>query len=281
MKKLYIITTALLMLAGTFTSCTKELDEVGLSATSIDAAKKEASTTNGNNIPKVEADINLSFSPTTQTIGKAVTITVGFGTNVPKDGKLHLEQATGVDADGKTIWTKVNEYPVVVGGVYTHEFTSNVVGTFEFRAHYIAQGNNGFSNTFKYGSVTFTADCIQGMTATVVEKQLIGNNMFRLKVAFTLTTCEAYSNVHIQGGLTAKVSNVSVSENGTVRKHTNNDNYVIFWDEASLVKGTKTYYVTFEQEIKGAGEVTGNWSAKTADGSVVASSTGAYFDPAE
>ncbi|MCP2045866.1 hypothetical protein [Pontibacter sp. HSC-36F09] len=280
MKKLYIFTTALLLLAGSFTSCNKDLDEVGLNASAIDAAKKEVGATNGNNTPKVEADINLSFSPTTQMIGNAVTITISFGTNAPKDGKLHLDQATGVDADGKTIWTKINEYPVTDGGVYTHEFTSNVVGTFEFRAHYIANGNNGFSNTFEYGSVTFTADCVQGMTAAVVEKEHIGSNMYRLKVAFTLTTCEAYSNVHIQGGLTAKVSNVSVSENGNVRKHTSNDNYIITWDEASLEKGTKTYYVTFEQEIKGAGEVTGDWSAKTADGLVVAYTEGAYFDPA-
>ncbi|GGG06902.1 hypothetical protein [Pontibacter amylolyticus] len=281
MKKMYIFTTALLMLAGTFTSCTKELDEVGMNATSIDAAKKEVGATNGSNTPRVEADINLSFSPTTQMIGNAVTITISFGTSAPKDGKLHLEQATGVDSEGKTIWTKVNEYPVTAGGVYTHEFTSNVAGTFEFRAHYIPNGNNGFSNTFKSGTVTFTADCVQGMTATVVEKELIGGNMYRLKVAFTLTTCEAYSNVHIQGGLTAKVSNVSVSENGNVRKHTNNDNYTIFWDETSLAKGTKTYYVTFEKEIKGAETVTGNWSAKTPDGFMVASTEGAYFDPAE
>lgn len=254
---------------------------MGLNASSIDAAKKEVGATNGNNTPRVDADINLGFSPATQMIGNTVTITLSFGTNAPSNGKIHLEQATGVDGEGNTIWSLVEAYEVIAGGAYTHEFTSNVAGTFDFRAHYIAQGNNGFSNTFKYGSVIYTEDCVQNMTATVVEKELIGTNMYRLKVAFTLNTCKDYSDVHIQGGLTAKVSNVSVSENGTIRKKTENDNYTIYWDEASLAKGTKTYYVTFDKEIKGAGMVTGDWSAKTPDGSVVASTEGAYFNPAE
>ena len=58
MKKLYIFTTALLMLAGTFTSCTKELDEVGLSASSIDAAKVKAQAGN----QKATPTVTLTFS---------------------------------------------------------------------------------------------------------------------------------------------------------------------------------------------------------------------------
>lgn len=277
MKRFYTIATALLLVAASFTSCTKDLDEVGLNATSIDAAKKEVQASNNT---RIDADLNLSFSPTEQMIGQAVTITASFGTNAPTDGKVHLEQATGVDSEGNTIWTLLQAYNVTAGAVYTYDFTSNVVGTFEFRAHYIAQGNNGFKNTFKTGSVTFVDNCIQGMTAEVVESQHLENNVYRLKVAFTLNTCEDYSNVHIQGGMTAKVSNIDVSEGGEIRKHTNNDNYIVYWDEASLARGSRTYYVTFDKEIKGAGMVTGDWTAKTPDGTVVAAHEGAYFNPA-
>ena len=277
MKRFYTIATALLLVAGSFTSCTKDLDEVGLSASATEAAKGVPAIANNNK--RIDADLILSFSPETQTIGSAVAITVNFGTNAPTSGKIHLEQATGVDDTGQTIWTLLKAYEVTANGSYTYDFTSNVVGNFGFRAHYIAQGNNGFNNAFKTGSVTFVENCVQGMTAQVVDSENLGGNNYRLKVAFTLTTCEDYANVHVQGGLTAKTSNVST--NGVVRKQTNNDNYIIKWEEASLAKGTKTYYVTFEKEIKGAGAVTGDWTAKTPDGTVVAATEGAYFNPAE
>lgn len=276
MKRIYTIATALLLVAGSFTSCTKDLDEVGLNATSIDAAKKDVQGANNN--PRIDADLNLNFSPTEQMVGQMVTVTASFGTNAPSDGKVHLEQATGVDSDGNTVWTLMQAYDVTAGAVYTYNFTSNVVGTFEFRAHYIAQGNNGFKNAFQTGSVTYVDNCVQGMTAEVVDSEHLGNNMYRLTIGFTLTTCSDYNNVKIQGGLTAKSSNVS-AVNGEVIRNTNNDNYIINWVETSLAKGTKTYYMTFDKEIKDAGMVTGDWSAKTADGLEVATTEGAYFSP--
>lgn len=286
MKKLYIFTTALLMLAGTFTSCTKELDDVGLNASSIDAAKKEVSANNGNpnngnpnGSQPIQTGMTVTFSETNPTVGSTVNLQVNFAT-LPVGGELRIEEVIGYDDNNDPIIGARLATYVPVTGPFTTEITKNEAGTYEYRAHYVPKGGSGYAQAQAFGSVTFVeAECNQGMTATVTNATRLEGNNYRITVAFTLNTCESYSDVHIQGGLTAKVSNVST--NGTIRKQTNNDNYIVFWDEASLAKGTKTYYITFDKEIKGAGDVTGDWSAKLADETVVASTEGAYFDPAK
>ena len=159
MKKFYTIATALLLVAGTFTSCTKDLDEVGLSASSSNAAK---GVTAPNSNKPVDAGLSLSFSNTNPVVGTTTTVTAAFATT-PTKGTLNIEQATDASA---TDWVKVKIFDLSKSsGPFSYDFTTNVAGSYPFRAHY-TPGGSSFSQAQVINTVTFVeASCEQGMTA--------------------------------------------------------------------------------------------------------------------
>lgn len=278
MKKLYTITTALLMLAGTFTSCTKDLDEVGLNASSIDAAKKEVSATNGNGNKPVETGMTLSFSETTPTVGSTVTIEVKFST-LPIGGELRIEEVLGYNEKNEPIIGERLATYIPGQGPFTAQITKNVAGKYEYRSHYIPKGGSGFSEAKAYNTVEFiNSECSESLTAKVTNATPLGNNNYTIEVTFTLNTCETYSNVKVQGGLTAHVSNINTD--ATLSHEVGQGNQIRYWEEASLAAGTHTYTVTFNKEMKGSDFVTGDWSAKSGDGKldIIMEAKGAYFN---
>jgi hypothetical protein len=275
MKRFYTIATALLLVGGSFSSCTKDLDEVSVMNASVSQDAKGLKT---NNSGKVDADVSVNFSNNTPSVGSEITVSVVFNSNTPSGGKLHLEQEQ-LNSEGLLTWVKIADFDVTQGQAqYNHNFTSNVEGTVKFRAHYIAQGTVNFSNTFAYGNVTFVnSECTEGMVAEVTKAQHLAGDNYRITVSFTLKTCADYTNVHIQGGLTAHVTNIETE--GQIRKETGNGNHIIQWDEVSLAAGSKTYSVTFDKEMTGSGIVTGNWSAEVNGIKVAETAGGAYFNP--
>ncbi|PVY36588.1 hypothetical protein [Pontibacter virosus] len=273
MKKLYIFTTALLMLAGTFTSCTKELDEVGMNASSIDAAKG-VSTKNGNpnnnsggqGQPPIETGLTLTFSPEEVEIGSSTIIEATFAAR-PTSGELRIQKPNGYDAEGKIIWLNLEVFNMETAkGPFTYEFSSNEVGIYQFRAHYVTMGS-GFKTSEDIGSVEFVnTQCTEGLTAAVTSATPLGNNKYEITVTYTLITCDTYSKFKIQGGLTSNAYNVT--SNGNITKtggDKGNGNHIINWEKDFISKGTHTFAVKFEQVLNGNTEITGDWNASADD----------------
>lgn len=273
MKKLYTISTALLLLAGTFTSCTKDLDEVGLNATSINAAKKEVKATNSNQ--KVDGGLTLNVSNSNPVIGENVIITAFFTENVTA-GTLRIDQ---LQADGVT-WEKVATSSLsssVTSVSYT--FTSNTTSSHTFRGFFTPTNQSNFSqDQTAPATVTFKATCTgTSLAAQLVNKTTLESGLTEYKVAFTLTSCNAYSNVKLQGGVSATIEGnvVATSEDGSevTNIRYNNKNAVVTWSNLSLTNNySNTFYVTFRMEKANKDKPVGDWTVE-ANGQTIASAT--------
>jgi hypothetical protein len=101
----------------------------------------------------------------------------------------------------------------------------------------------------------------------------LGDGWWRFTVAYTFSTEEAQTGVKTQGGLTAGgnqgVRNVVASPGATIR-YTNN-NAVLSWVDDFAECSSKTYTVTFERVFSGSGVITGTWSSKLPDGTLLGS----------
>ncbi|SIR20640.1 hypothetical protein [Pontibacter lucknowensis] len=267
MKKLYTISTALLMLAGTFTSCTKDLDEVGLNASSIDAAKKEVSADNGND--KLTPVITVTYSPSTAIVGQPVTMTITAtapdGTILPK-GELMLQQLIGTE------WVQIVKSESII---YT--FTPESVGFIYYNIKYIGAGGNIENiNTFR-SQLEVVASCqkteltgrlIDSETKTGLEDK---GAYTQYTVEYTFNSCININDAKIQGGLTAFtefVSAVDGNDVGAKEEDTaiGNDksNSKISWQLGNLTSGySNTFTITFKNfKNNQEGEITGDWSVE-------------------
>ncbi|MBD1398771.1 hypothetical protein H9Q13_16475 [Pontibacter sp. JH31] len=263
MKKFYSLATALLLVAGTFTSCTKDLDEVGPMSASTEQAAK-AGTVNANQ--KVDGGLMLSISTATPTVGENVTITASFRENVTA-GTLRIEQ---LQPDNTWAIVKTSSLSSTVKSI-SHDFTSNVVGSYTFRGFYTPTGGANFMQAQTAGStVTFISNCTgANLTANLVYATPVAGGMTEYKVAFTLTSCTAYSNVKLQGGISATISGdvVAMSADqvpGAVKYNTRNA--VVNWAGLNLTEGySNTFYVTFRMADSNKVNPIGNWTAKAGD----------------
>jgi hypothetical protein len=111
------------------------------------------------------------------------------------------------------------------------------------------------------------------LTGTVTNATNLGNGSWQFTVTYTVATEDALTGVKTQGGLTAGgnqgVSNVVASAGATVNY--NNNNAVVNWTDDFAACTAKTYTVTFERVFSGSGVITGDWSSKLSDGTVVGS----------
>lgn len=274
MKKLYIFTTALLMLAGTFTSCTKDLDEVGLNATSTDAAKVKAQAGN----QKATPTVTLTFSESPVVVSTPVTITVTVGApagggSAPTQGAMILQRAklgefgpyTSVAT--ATYWEDVMTTQIQKTGLsFTHTYTPDAVGTFGWRVKY-AGGGSAFEGTETSADIEVVNPCTGATLSTsLVSATAVEGGLTEYKVAFKLSSCTAYSNVKLQGGISATIEGnvTAMSADGVAGNiEYNNRNAVISWENLNVTDSyNNTFYVTFRKIAKAGEELTGDWTAK-------------------
>ncbi|WP_299707051.1 hypothetical protein [uncultured Pontibacter sp.] len=279
MKKFYSIATALLLVAGTFTSCTKDLDEVGLNSSATEAVRATNANpnNNGGGSQPIETGLAIEFSNATPQVGTYTTIEAKF-TAVPTSGELRIQEATGVALDGSTIWTNLRVFNLEnATAPFTYDYTSNTAKEYSFRAQYVPKNGSGYKAAHMEGNVTFIAICTgANLTAQQVYANPVEGGLTEYKVAFTLTSCTEYSNVKLQGGVSATITGnvVAMSADGVegdVRY--NNNNAVVSWSELNLTPGySNTFYVTFRMEKSDKEDPIGDWTAKEGD-EVIATAT--------
>ncbi|MHC2993599.1 hypothetical protein OB13_19200 [Pontibacter sp. HJ8] len=284
MKKFYTIATALLLVAGTFTSCTKDLDEVGpMSATETQDAKVKIQAGNVKQTPTV----TLSFSESPVVVGTPVTITVAVGApldggTTPTKGVLILQRAkiseTGAYSAVATAgyWEDVKTTQIdKTGPGFTYTLTPDEIGQFGWRVKY-SGGGAGYEGVETAADLTVVAAC-QGATlsTSLVSATLLGDGMTEYKVAFHLSSCTAFSNVKLQGGISATIQGAvtAVDEDGQAGSIRYNErNVVVNWSGLDVTNAyNKTFFVTFRKVAKAGEELTGDWTAKVGE-EVIASS---------
>lgn len=270
------------MLAGTFTSCTKDLDEVGLNASSIDAAKG-VSTKNGNpnnngggqgnenGQPPIKTGMTVSFSEPNPIVGSTVVLQVNFAT-LPVGGELKIEEVIGYDDKNNPIIGATLATFVPGAGPFTTEITKNEAGTYEYRAHYIPKGGTGYAQAQSIGSVTFIeAACLE----SELKGELISSNKYdtytEYTVRYTFKSCTTINDAKIQGGLTAFTEFVSAVDGNNVEAKeedtaigNDKSNSKISWQLGNIASGYgNTFTITFKNIKKNQeGEITGEWSVK-------------------
>lgn len=275
MKKLYTITTALLMLAGTFTSCTKDLDEVGLNATSIDAAKKEVKpTNNGSNAQsgeigndKVLPVITVTYNQSPALVNTPVTMTItvaepaGYNHTLTS-GNLILERSTppGWVEEAKSENEKAA--PTLI-----HTFTPTSVGTINWRVKYTGGGKH-----FENFNTPTQLEVVNSCQKTEINGQLIdtkaGDGYTLFTVKYTLNSCINITGAKVQGGLTAYTELVSATDsngnNSNVSEPGKSDNSIISWNLGNIGSGySNSFTVVFKNTKKDpSGEITGVWSVE-------------------
>lgn len=263
MKKFYSIATALLLVAGTFTSCTKDLDEVGpMSTTNSQEAK--AGTFNANR--KVDGGLTLSVSKANPSVGETVTITASFVEDVTA-GTLRVEQ---LQPDNTWLIVKSTNLSTSVKSL-SYDLTSNVEGSYTLRGFYTPTGGANFEQAQTAGStVTFTSTCTgANLTANLVYATPVEDGLTEYKVAFTLTSCTAYSDVKLQGGISATITGNVVATSadgmqGTVKYNMNNA--VVSWAGLNVTQGySNMFYVTFRMADSNKANPIGDWTAKAGD----------------
>jgi hypothetical protein len=210
---------------------------------------------------------NLSFSQNPAPVGTVVTVSGSLTSdpNIPVCGTLRLEQA--VDALNQPTsaalavnWVPVASLPDGTVGTVSYDYVTTAAGAYGFRLHFIP--NNGCQGQAYRGSPAPGFDLIvteQTCAGLSVAASSAGDNGDgTLTVCFVVNTCgDTYTNIKLQGGLTANAS--ALVTDGAVK--ITNKTPVINWKETSLT-GTKTYCVTFKQTLKGTPpyKVTGAWS---------------------
>jgi hypothetical protein len=109
------------------------------------------------------------------------------------------------------------------------------------------------------------------LAGSVISATDLGTGWWRFTVEYTFSTEFAQTGVKTQGGLTAGgnlgVANVVASPGANIR-YTNN-NAVINWVDDFADCSSKTYTITFDRVFTGSGVITGEWSSKLADGTVL------------
>lgn len=262
MKTLKLSGFALLLLS--LFSCTK-------SANTIDQNQQAVRTSNNNNTPSPQLDVDpslvVNFNPTPGVVGQEVTVTGTFtGTAIPTCGMLQLDQMQNGS------WVNVAQVDVsaTVNSV-VYKFTPTVAGTaaYEFRIHYVAQNCRGFNPTFSSNFFLDVIEACHGLTLTgkVAHAQASTNGNYFFTVEYTINTCSIqYNHLKTQGGVTAfTTSVVDASAEATIWNVGKSDhpNSIIKWEESAPVPGnTKTYTFTFIKPWSGTGPVqlTGDWS---------------------
>lgn len=149
----------------------------------------------------------------------------------------------------------------------------------DVQTHTLQLSGNGppivFSNVAYYlvgicPSCEYEGTALNGSVTSATD---LGDGWWRFTVEYTFSTEEAQTGVKTQGGLTAGgnqgVRNVSASAGATIR-YTNN-NAVINWVDDFAECSAKTYSVTFERVFSGSGVITGTWSSKLADDTLLGS----------
>lgn len=272
MKKFYSIATALLLVAGTFTSCTKDLDEVGLSATST-AAKKEA--TAANNDKKLDPVVTINFSESPAVVGQPVTVSITA--KEPSDskekltsGNLILQRMTSLGWESVAHSEEKKAAPTV-----TYTFTPDAAGTIQWNVKYTG-GGKFFENTDT--KVNLEVVVVEKCLNTELKGELISSARFDgytlYTVKYTFKSCTTITGAKIQGGLTAFTEFVSATDkNGhpagvkPTAKGNGESNSVLTWQLGDINAGySNSFTVTFKNFKKNqGGEITGNWSVEGKD----------------
>ncbi|WP_026236349.1 hypothetical protein [Pontibacter roseus] len=282
MKKFYTIATALLLVAGSFTSCTKDLDEVGLNASATEAAKINAQASK-----KATPSLSLSFSESPVVVGTPVTIMYSVGAPAdggaaPTKGTLILQRAklseTGAYTDVATAayWEDVVTTQVQKTGTsFTHTYTPDATGTFGWRVKY-AGGGQDFEGTESAADIVVVNPCTGATLSTsLVSATPVEGGLTEYKVALKLSSCAAYANVKLQGGISATLegSVSAVSANGVAGQiDYNNRNAVISWKNLNVTDSySNTFYVTFRKYAKAGEGLTGDWTAKVGEETIASS----------
>lgn len=278
------------MLAGTFTSCTKDLDDVGLNASSIDAAKVKAQAGNGtpnNNAggqgnQKATPTLSLTFSESPVVVGTPVTITVTVGApagggSLPTQGTMNLQRAKlgengpYTDAASATYWEDVVTTQIQKTGLsFNHTYTPDAVGTFGWRVRYTG-GGSAFEGTETAADIVVVARCANTELTGQLINTVVNTDYTLYTVRYSFNACINIKGAKIQGGLTAFTEFVSATDkNGNTAeirktaKGNNESNSNISWQLGDIASNySNSFTITFKNFKKNQeGEITGDWSVE-------------------
>ena len=213
----------------------------------------------------------IEFSENPVVLGNSVTIT-GSIDPVPNAGKLRVEMAVDIDGNPTTAALQVDYITVAevdaTAGVVTYTYTPTVTGATGYRIHFIPSNGSDYSQHHTAGVDLIVIDnCSTMNLAAAITSSSMSNGIGTFTVTYRLTSCANYTDVKIQGGLTAGSTGISyVPAPSNVK--TTKQNTIINWIEPIVGIGfNKSYSVTFTRKLSGNGPwvITGEWSAKGKD----------------
>jgi hypothetical protein len=220
-------------------------------------------------------------------VGTPVTITVAVGAPAeggaaPAKGVLILQRAKISETGAYTAVATAGYWEDVMttqldktGPSFTYTFTPDETGLFGWHVKYSGGGAN-YEGVETAADLTVVEAC-EGATlsTSLVSATLLENGMTEYKVAFNLTSCTAYANVKLQGGISATIEGAvtAVDEDGQAGSIRYNErNVVVNWSGLDVTNSyNKTFFVTFRKVAKAGEELTGDWTAKVGE-EVIASS---------
>jgi len=255
---------SLIFLVAAFNACQKEIKQTAATSSAI-------SNTEG-----APYD-NLTFSQNPAFVGQSVNISGALQDNTaPECGTLRIEQA--VDGDGNPTssalavdWVSVAEVTPGTKATVSFDWVPTATGYFGFRLHFIpnescnGEAYNGIPGP---GMDLQVIESCSGLSVAVTEATatLISGNLYSVHVCFTVNTCgEPYTNVKLQGGLTANADNSTIVIDPNFPKHTSiriKNQTAVIAGRAAKFNGIGTACVTFQQTFDGPApyKVTGAWS---------------------
>ncbi|MBX0334449.1 hypothetical protein K3G39_14500 [Pontibacter sp. HSC-14F20] len=271
MKRLSTITIALLMIAGTFTSCTKDLDEVGLNASSIDAAK--GGVTDNNSDKKLAPVITINFSESPAVVGRPVTISITVTEPSASEekltsGNLILQRMTDLGWESVAHSDEKKAAPTL-----SYTFTPDAAGTIQWNTKYTG-GGKSFENT----DTKVDLEVLDNCQNTELRGELISSTKYvgytEYTVKYTFKSCITINGAKIQGGLTAFTELVSAIDSKNVEANeedtaigNDKSNSKISWQLGNIASGyNNTFTITFKNFKKNQeDEITGGWSVEGTD----------------
>ena len=261
-RKFYLLSAMALILTGSiFYACQK--DEIA--TTDEEVILKAAPN------PKIDPIIEISSNPASPVVdGTSVTITATTNQNC---GTIWIESYP----DGTLLTAKVDLTDAVKSVTYTYdaEFGNN--------RSFVAKSNAGG------GDCNFNAAHTSSITIEVIEDNCseplsIGaervadkyeDGWYYFAAQYHVHACEAFTNLKVQGGLTAGAELVTIATdfNGTSYQTSlgyeakfTKKNAIINWKETAIDEGfDKTYTVVFKRKLSAECteyDITGAWSAK-------------------
>mgnify|MGYP003578417772 CR=1 FL=1 len=269
-----------------FTACTKDISSTPSDSSTSQNAQLSNKGKGGNEVDAssnrqseptqiaATAAFDLSFNPAVAMQGQDVNLVAKVNFSDPvKQLQCIIEYST--DGSNWVNYRTIGIKEVESISTYTFDTTFNAetIGVTYWRVHLAGKdvAPQQISNVLRFEVKKACNELKLIAQEPVGVPSIKGGNWYDFTVTYKVSSCKALQNAKLQGGLTAfSTAPEALDANdvaGTIRKMTNNENYIINWSLNVTEGYENTFTIKFSKELKGEGsyQITGGWSVEGID----------------